>query len=225
MPSETDPLPPLVVFDLDDTLIRGDSFARFCGERLLQHWWRLALAALVCPVLFVLFSQRRTRLPALSALVWIATARLSQTDLERLMDDFVARHFAKSPALHCASAIAALREHQHAGAKVVIATGCTAALAERICGALDLRDVTVVGSTLRPWRGGWVADKHCFGRKKVATLIAAGLGDTWDVAYTDSAADIPLLSRARRRVLVNPKPATQARISAALGATFDVMTG
>lgn len=217
--------PPLVVFDLDYTLIRCDSFARFCRELLLQQVWRLGLALVAGPAIFVLFSRRNTRRHALSTLVWLATVRRTQRELEQLMDQHVARHFEQSSALHCTAAINALHEHQRGGAKLVIATGCAAALATRICAALDIRDVTVVGSTLRQWRGGWIAAQHCIGREKVAMLIATGLGESWDVAYTDSAADIPLLARARHRVLINPKPAHQSRIAAVLGKTFDVILG
>lgn len=217
--------PRVVVFDLDYTLIRCDSFAQFCRELLLARWWRLGLAVASLPVIAALMSRRTTRVHALSSLVWFATVGRDPAELDRLMDEYVDRHFAKSTTLRCLPAISALLEQHRGDARVVVATGCTAALARRICDALGIQVALIVGSTLRPWRGGWVADQHCIGRNKVAMLLASGVGDAWDVAYTDSAADIPLLSRARHRVLVNPKPAHRTRIAGVLGPAFDVLEG
>ena len=42
------------------------------------------------------------------------------------------------------------------------------------------------------------------------------LNDGWDYGYSDSAHDIPLLSRCRHRFLVNASPKTIRKVTAAL---------
>jgi phosphoserine phosphatase len=41
--------------------------------------------------------------------------------------------------------------------------------------------------------------------------------------YTDSAADLPILARGARRIVVNPKPAHHKRIVAKLGNDVEVV--
>jgi phosphoserine phosphatase len=83
-------------------------------------------------------------------------------------------------------------------------------------------DVRVLGSTLTRRWGGWVVDEHCFGEEKCRALQANGYGSAWDVVYTDSNADAPLLARAtecgfivnpRRGLVAKLKARTQSRIS------------
>lgn len=132
------------------------------------------------------------------------------------MEAFVARHF-DDPRHVWPHALAALRRHVECGDRVVIVTGSSEQLASRICAAIGAHGVEVVGSTVKPWRSGWISDVHCVGRRKVARLASRGLTPPWDVVYTDSASDLPLLRDARRRVLVNASLADVARVSAALG--------
>lgn len=213
----------MVVFDLDHTLINCDSFARFNRSLLLRQWWRVSLALLLGPVLALLFVTTRTRVHALSFLVWLGTVGLTLSELEHLMDEHVASEFSSANDFVCAAAFAAFRAHQADGARMVIATGAVAALAHRVCLAIGLRDFVVVGSTLRPCLAGWIAQSHCFGQNKVRMLVDAGLGDSWDWAYSDSSSDIPLLACARTRLVVNPKPHHLRRFQAAFGPDFSLL--
>jgi len=104
----------------------------------------------------------------------------------------------------------------------LVATGSVAPLAERVCVHIGVIGVEIVGSTLQRWYGGWVADRHCFGRRKVSMLRAHGL-DQWDVVYTDSAADLPLLTHGTRRYVVNPTPEDRKKIFDRLGPDLEVV--
>lgn len=210
----------MVVFDLDHTLVNCDSFARFNRSLLLRQWWRVSLALLLGPALAPLFATTSTRIHALSFLIWLGTVGLTLSELEHLMDEHVASEFSSANNLVCATAFAAFRAHQAAGARMVIATGAVAALAQRVCLGIGLRNFVVVGSTLRPCLGGWIAQSHCFGRNKVRMLVRAGLGNSWDWAYSDSSSDVPLLACARTRLVVNPKPRHLRRFQAAFGSDF-----
>lgn len=211
-----------VVFDLDHTLIRCDSFAGFSQYMLWRQWWRLALALGISPLVAALWISRRTRLYAVSTLVWCGTVGMDEHDLFRRMDRYVAKRFEDPGVLVCQGALRELLRHQSEGARVLVATGSVAPLAERVCRHIGIRGVELVGSTLRRWCGGWVADKHCFGRRKVSMLREHGL-DQWDVVYTDSAADLPLLKHGIRRYLVNPTPEDRKKILDRLGPDLEVV--
>jgi phosphatidylglycerophosphatase C len=216
------PRPALVIFDLDHTLVHVDSFAGFCLGLILRSWWRVAATLPALPLLAALAVFSRTRRAALSAFVWVGTVGLDRRELEQLMDAYVARRFADGE-LVCARAVEALLEHRGAGARVLIATGCESALAARVCRAIGAGELEVVGSALRPWCGGWIAKEHCHGARKLALLQAQLACERWDCVYTDSAADLPILQRGERRIVVNPRPAALQKIASALGEGFELL--
>jgi phosphatidylglycerophosphatase C len=213
----------VVLFDLDHTLIRCDSFSGFLRAALLRHPLRAAAAISTLPLVGGLYLVPRLRVPAVSVLIWIATVGLDQAALDELMEGHVAAVFGAEPSLTCRAAVAALNAHVEAGARVVVVTGAAAALAERVCRRIGAQPSHVIGSTLQPLLGGWVAHRHCYGPRKVRMAHEHGLGPRWDCVYTDSASDLPILVRSERRVLVNPRPQDRARVHAALGATFEIV--
>lgn len=212
-----------MVFDLDHTLIRYESFAWF-NLYLLWRWWRMALALLASPVVALLWISTRTRLLAVSTLVWFGTVGMDERELHQRMDGYVAKAFDDPRAGEwvCQGAIQALLQHQREGARIVVATGSVAQLAERVCVKMGIVGVEVVGSTLQRWHNGWIADRHCFGQSKVSMLRERGL-EQWDVVYTDSATDLPLLTRGTHRYVVNPTAHNRKKILAHLGADLEVV--
>ena len=96
-------------------------------------------------------------------------------------------------------------------------TGTWDILARRLLDCLDLSDPRVIGSTVRPWAGGLVADEHCYGPRKVRMLTAHGFPPPWTCVLTDSASDLPLLEGGGTRQLVNPTVTTRAAVTRRLG--------
>lgn len=214
---------PIVVFDLDNTLVSGDSFTEFNRYLLLRSWWRTALALLLLPAALVLVLFPATRLAAISTFIWCGTVGMSELELFRSMDIHVAQRFEERPGLVCQEAVEALLAHQKNGARVLIATGCVAALAERVCRRIGIGGLEIVGSSLRPACGGWVADRHCFGPAKVKLLEKRGVPVPWDWTYTDSSFDLPLLEAAKNRILVNPTAIDRAKVTAVLSGDVEVV--
>jgi phosphatidylglycerophosphatase C len=213
----------VVVFDLDHTLIRCDSFAGFNRQLILRSPLRVAATLLVAPVLLLLCVPRRSRIWVGSSLVWLGTVGLTEAQLLALMDEYVEQRFGGQTSLVCQTGVQALLAHLAAGARVFVATGSEARLAARICARLGAADVEVVGSLLRPRWGGWVAHRHCFGGRKLRMLLERGAGESWDCVYTDSAADLPILARGARRIVVNPRPAHHKRIVGTFGQDVEVV--
>jgi phosphatidylglycerophosphatase C len=219
----------VAVFDLDGTLLRGDTTAEFIRGLILRSPPRVAVAAASAPVLGPLFFVPFARRYAITALFWIATVGLAPGRFEALMEEFVVEHTAEGSRILVA--LDRLQAHLDAGHRVVIATGCADWLATAVCHALGLDTVEVMAARLqqgrrfvRPSRGCgmWNAlpaatGTFSYGVEKVRRLASAGISIPVAYAYTDSANDLPLLLAATERYVVDPAPRLLRRIRAQAG--------
>ena len=219
----------VAVFDLDGTLLRGDTTAEFIRGLILGSPPRAAVAVAFAPVLGPLFFVPFARRYAITVLLWIATVGLPPGRFQALMEEFVGEHTAEGGRILVA--LDRLQAHLDAGDRVVIATGCADWLASAVCRALGLDPVEVVAARLqqgrrfvRPLRGCsmWNAlpaatGTFSFGIEKVRRLTAAGISIPVAYAYTDSVNDLPLLLAATERYVVDPGPRLLRRIRAHAG--------
>lgn len=204
--------PGVVVFDLDGTLIRDDSFSRFLTMLLLR---RPLGGAAALPIAGPLFAIPATRKPAVNVWLWFATVGMPEEKYTRLARRFARSHAGERAGRAIQAAISRLKEHQAEGHRIVVVTGSEERLAREICAVLGLTGVDVVGSTLVRRRGALAADVHCYGPRKLVRLEEAGHRAPFVCAYTDSSADLPLLLAAAGRFMVEPKPRHLKRILAA----------
>ncbi|MFI7538300.1 haloacid dehalogenase-like hydrolase [Streptosporangium sp. NPDC049376] len=208
--------PVIAVFDLDGTLVRGE-----CGEWFLR-WlmrrrpWRLALLLPALPVIATLraLPNVRTRRAALSGLCWFATVGSDDAELDRLAGVFAAGHAGAGSANPMRAGLDRLREHLSRGDRVVIASGSGARVVRAVCAELGLDGVEIVATRERRRLGGLVVGERCLGEGKVLMLRAAGVPVPFGYAYSDSAADLPLLLAARRRFAISPSAPHLRRIMA-----------
>ncbi len=208
-----------VLFDFDGTLVRGDSAAGYLKRLFDDSLPRRLLALAGLPLLAPAFAWWRTARAMTSAYLWLATVGRDAEWLEVAREAYVADIAERSDEVLIAAAMTCLRRHLEAGEEVVIVTGADQPLAERLWRALDGPAVSaLIGSRLRPACGGLVAERHCFGPRKLDALAEAGIRPPFAVVYTDSARDLPLLRHARRPVLVEPSRSTLARVRRSLGA-------
>lgn len=191
---------PWALFDLDDTLLDHDSFARFTVHLLRRNPVRAAGAVLLSPLIAVLLTRRTLRLHAGSVLLWLGTVGMSDAGLDKIVRNYV-------QGLEVTRRIRpdgadALEKHFLAGDNVAVVTACAEQLAVPLCRAIDPR-IQVVGSTLRRRMGGLVADLHCHGARKVERLASSDVKGEIVAGYGDSTSDAPMLDLARTAVLVN----------------------
>jgi len=195
----------LVVFDFDHTLYDGDSGGHLVKWLLGRRWWRAAMAILASPLLLPLVAFLPTRRYGISGYLWIGTLGLHErNDLDKLIDLYVTQDAAQIRARLLPKALAVLQRHRDAGDTVLVATGAPPELARAILDFVAHQDLPVIGSLSRPFLGGLVTREHCHHENKMRMVRAAGHGEI-EVAYSDSAADLPLLLAARKPVVVNPK--------------------
>ena len=196
----------LIVFDFDHTLYDGDSGGHLVKWLLGRRWWRAAVAILASPLLLPLVAFLPTRRFGISGYLWIGTLGLHERrELDKLIDQYVAHDEARIRARLLPKALAVLQQHRDAGDRVLVATGAPPELARAILDFVAHADLPVIGSLSRPFLGGLVTREHCHHENKMRMVRAAGHGPI-EVAYSDSAADLPLLLAARKPVVVNPKP-------------------
>ncbi|WP_371282436.1 haloacid dehalogenase-like hydrolase [Dokdonella sp.] len=206
----------VVLFDFDGVLMRGDAFSRFVRARLKASWWRLSIALIVFPLLLPFYAIRALRMPILGVFVRISLLGVGASRFEALARDF-ARDLVGMPRIFIREGISAMRRHIVEGDRVIIVTGCEESLVRAIFDAIGLPDLEIIASQLRPGRLGMRKRVHNIGSVKPAQIALRGIEEPWDLAYSDSARDIPMLKRAREAVLVNADAHTALRVRQALG--------
>ncbi|WP_165186881.1 haloacid dehalogenase-like hydrolase [Caulobacter soli] len=205
----------LAVFDLDGTLLDGDSTALWLWRRVHRSPLRWLATMLVAPIAIPMVIAPRTRRAGASILLWIATAGLDERALRQSCVDFAARFQAEDLPLHWRGpGMQTLDQHLAHGDEVVVVTAAPTVLAQALITPLD-RPIVVLGTSLKRRAGGWVADVHCRNQRKCQALAEAGHGKRWAYAYTDSLDDLPLLRGADAPMIVGCGKAAKRRLSRA----------
>lgn len=202
----------LAVFDLDGTLLDGDSTALWLWDRVKRSPLRAIAALVIAPLAVPMLALPRTRRAGASILLWIATAGLCERGLQASCAQFGERFQKGDSALAWrAGGMATLVEHLRAGDRVVVVTAAPALLAQSLIGPLG-HPIEVLGTSLKSRAGGWVADIHCRNQRKCQALAEAGHGARWAYAYTDSLDDLPLLRGAEKPVIVKGGKKAERRL-------------
>jgi phosphatidylglycerophosphatase C len=220
---------PVAVFDLDGTLLRGDTTAGFIRGLIVGSPVRFTVAAAAGPVLVPFFFVPKARRHAITVLLLIATFGLPRDRFQARLERFAAAHAAEANRIPVV--LDRLHGHLQAGDRVIIATGCADWLARAICHALGLDTVEIMAARLQQGRGYVRPSRDCamwdalpisarafsFGVEKVRRLAAAGVTIPVAYAYTDSMTDLPLLLAATERFVVDPRPRLLRRIRGRAG--------
>jgi phosphatidylglycerophosphatase C len=212
----------IVLFDFDGVLVRGDSFTLFLRDRYARAWWRGLLLLPLLPALALLATTRRGRRAAARFIVVWALCGVD-VSLYRTLAETFGQALARDSREFSRAALAALNAHRHAGDRVLVVTACEEMLARAILDELGLDAVELVGSRLAPSRFGMRIALHNRGIEKANQLRLRGVRPPWDIAYSASLDDLPMLAAARAAVLVNPDRATLAAVSARLRRRLSVV--
>lgn len=214
--------PRLVISDFDRTVYADDSGTQLITWLLSRKCWRLLAAVLVSPLIAPLWIRAGTRRHAISAYLWIGTVGIRGVDVNRVVERFAAGRGERLRRRLRREGVDALRAHRGAGDEVVVLTGAPAELVKRILAA-DFGDpVRVIGSTCRRFLGGLIIDAHCYGRHKLVMLHETGYTAPPTIAYSDSKTDLPVLSRAFKPIVINPRGPHIRTFRRALGADVEI---
>ena len=195
----------IVVFDLDGTLIDGDSTSVWINQTLIKFPIRAAIAILTLPIILPMLAFINTRHRAASFVLWLTTKNMTQDTLITSFNNFAEKLAnGKMKLKWRKSGLATLKQYQKDGAFIIIVTASPEWLASALFKAIDCNAV-VVGSTLKMSKGAWVGDFHCSHKAKCSRLEELGYGTQWASVYTDSPDDIPLLMQTNEPNVVNCK--------------------
>jgi phosphatidylglycerophosphatase C len=198
------------VFDLDGALLDGDSTTAWMIGRFKRSLPRLLMALAVAPAALPLALSKGFRRLGGSIFFWVASVGWNESRLRASFARFAERLAKGELSVDWrAQGVAVLRSRLAHGERVVIATAAPFWLAKRLAAQIG-PEVAVVGSGLRPFLGGWIADRHCAGSRKCEMLNDAGYGICWANAYSDSLDDLPMLRRAEQAWLVNASQPVRA---------------
>lgn len=214
--------PGVTVFDVDRTLTRRPTYARFLWFALWRlHPWRVVLIPLLAPrgLLYALGLTDRDRMKAAMHRVALGGA-LDRARARDVADAFAAREAARG--LYRAGR-RTLDAERAAGRRVVLATAAPELYIAPLAAALGVADViasraTWIGDRLSPR----IAGTNCYGAEKARRVMAwmADQGIARNAVhlrfYSDHASDAPLFDDADDPVSTNPSPALR-RLAAARG--------
>lgn len=193
----------IALFDMDGTLFAGDSQLRFCRWILRRHGWRRLYLLWLLPMgllrgLNIIKTERMKR--AFLAYAW-------GMPREALMEE--CRQFVNEEILQILypPVLEKLRSHQAAGDTTVLCSASPDWWTQLVGRALGFTHTigtpTELGERVR-LMPGIPAPGNNKGANKLVRLARLGIEHA-DIGYTDSAADIPMLSICDKAVLVNPK--------------------
>ena len=213
---EQDVAPRVVLFDFDGVLFQGDSFRMFITERYARMPLRKLLAFANLPWMLVVWpiSWRAV----VRSLVHIGLLGVGERRYAAEAQAFAAA-LVRRPRQFYRDGLQVLRRHQAAGDRVIVVTGCERTVARGILDQLGLEGLEgleLLASEFKPGPFGMRVKFHNVGRRKLERLAAHGVKE-WQLAYSDSLADIPMLKGAGEAVLVNGTPKVCKRLEKVLG--------
>lgn len=223
--NETTAQPVVALFDLDYTLISSDCTAHWLRFLLTRSTKRKVLILALIPVIKLCNALGVALATRNSIYLWAATVGLSKRrylDLRRRAAQYVVNTKgvgAYQDALH------AMQWHRLQGHKVVVITGALRWLARDVCRLLNIEYDVLMGSSERNAFAGRVSQVFCYADNKVNLLQQHQwfLDGSIDYGYSDSAADIPMLSECQKRIVVNPKPKCRAAFEKAFSTDHEVV--
>ncbi len=142
------------------------------------------------------------------------TGRSPLAEVERELED-CGRRLARDESFVRGAAVEALGDHLERGDDVIVASAGMAPLLNAWFSERGL-DVDVLASILGEDAQGRVRLlNHCFGDTKIDRLAERGW-ENWDIVYTDSTHDLPLMRRGAHVGLVNPSARMLNRVEGML---------
>lgn len=197
-----------VLFDMDGVLVNGDSFALFM-LRAGAVGWRRATGFVGVLVAAPLALVPRQRSRAIRLAVRAGLLGMSIEEIRGRAKSF-GEALAKEPGRVCQDGVAAAQRHLEAGDRVVVVTASEETLARAYLDKIGLGEVELIASQVDD-------GIHNRGAVKPRQLMARGICPPWQIAYSDSLTDLPMLRGARRAVMVNTSQRTLVKARKALG--------
>jgi len=190
----------VAVFDLDGTLLKGDSFVRFLLACIIRFPGR-AVRCIHLPVATVVFlTGARDNAWLKGVFLRAIVGGLRRDQIAEVVEAFVEQQLAKYLK---GAGLAEVRLHQKQGTTVVLASASPDLYVKEIAAQLDIEHVI---STVVEWRSGICLGRlngdNCYGESKLAAIKKRFSHISY--AYSDHDSDLPMLLDATWAVAVDP---------------------
>ncbi|MGE9819179.1 haloacid dehalogenase-like hydrolase [Acinetobacter baumannii] len=195
----------IVVFDLDGTLLSGDSTKTWLTDKLKSNIFRFIGTLIVTPIALPLMKFKKYKTKGASLYLWIATYSLNEQELEYSFKNFSKNinETTSSSLYWFEQGIAEVKDHLANGRIVFIATAAAEKLANVLLDSINL-NVQIIGTPLQNKLGGWVSGIHCRAEEKVKRLNKLDIKQPWFATYSDDIEDdLPILIGAKLPYLIN----------------------
>ena len=182
------------------------------------------MAYFLLPFTMPFYLPVRLRFISHSFYMWIATAGLNKKELNEARKEFLRFYCSLSDNLVYQDALNKMAFHLDAGHNVYIVSGAPTWAIKMISKRLGIRKCKIIGSIEKPAMGGLIYKQHCYGHKKVDLINDVILQNPQKIyGYTDSAADIPMLSICTHKNVINPTKNHLKKFKRAFGNNFQVL--
>ncbi len=204
----------IALFDMDGTLFGVDSQMRFARFVLRRHGWRRLYLFFVLPC-GILRALHLIGTPTMKRAFLSYAWGMSRETLEKDTTDFVQQELL--PALY-PEVRQRLEQHLHAGDTTILCSASPDWWVQKFGTALGFTHS--IGTPLEairqrvPLMPPIPPPGNNKGENKLTRLAALGVTHA-DIGYTDSKADLPMLSICERAVLVNPKASLAEQVPGA----------
>ncbi|WP_337077936.1 haloacid dehalogenase-like hydrolase [Acinetobacter pittii] len=195
----------IVVFDLDGTLLSGDSTKAWLTDKLKSNIFRFIAALIVTPIALPIMKFKKYKSKGASLYLWIATYGLNEEKLEYSFRNFCKniKNNSFNSLYWFEQGINEVKDHLANRRIVFIATAAPEKLANVLLDSINL-DVRIIGTPLQNKLGGWISGIHCRSEEKVRRLNKLDIKQPWFATYSDDIEDdLPILISAKLPYLIN----------------------
>ena len=195
----------IVVFDLDGTLLSGDSTKAWLTDKLKSNIFRFIAALIVMPIALPIMKFKKYQSKGASLYLWIATYGLNEEKLEYSFKNFSKniKNNSFNSLYWFEQGINEVKDHLANRRIVFIATAAPEKLANVLLDSINL-DVRIIGTPLQNKLGGWISGIHCRSEEKVRRLNKLDIKQPWFATYSDDIEDdLPILISSKLPYLIN----------------------
>lgn len=194
-----------VVFDLEGTLLSGDSTKAWLTNKLKSNLLRFIAAIIITPIALPLMKFKKYKSKGASLYLWIATYGLNEEKLEYSFKNFSKniKNNSFNSLYWFEQGINEVKDHLANRRIVFIATAAPEKLANVLLDSINL-DVRIIGTPLQNKLGGWISGIHCRSEEKIRRLNKLDIKQPWFPTYSDDIEDdLPILISAKLPYLIN----------------------
>ncbi len=198
----------LALFDMDGTLFPGDSQLRFAGRILSRHPWRRLYLLLLLPCA-LLAALRNIRTERMKRIFLSYLYRMPREQIEQEAQAFAEENI--RPILY-PEILRKLRAHQAAGHRCILVSASPSFYTDPIGRMLGFDDIIATPFAMQPAMplipsieppGNNKGGTKLIRLRKKGIIPQEGRAPG-SICYTDSKADLPMLSVCEQGILVNP---------------------